>query len=122
MPSSSSLSPHDPGETKTTSRTDEALPITLKQFTSTIKQFGIISQTLGDRIEGFNSRFDDLEGRLGSMEHRMDNMKDSMNNLSKETEDLVAKFKTTSEYLLEVIKGEQIAMQEISDLASRCHE
>ncbi|KAJ5517502.1 hypothetical protein N7527_009062 [Penicillium freii] len=132
----SSNIPQGPGETETIPHTDEDLSIALKQFTSTIDQFRAISQTLGNKIEGLNSlfhdmehsldsvgrRLDSMERRLDSMEHRMDSMKHNMASLSQGTESLEAKFKTVNEYLLEVIRREQIVMQEFGDLANRYQE
>ncbi|CAG8178783.1 unnamed protein product [Penicillium nalgiovense] len=139
----SSNIPQGPGETETIPHTDEDLSIALKQFTSTIDQFRAISQTLGNKIEGLNSlfhdmehsldsvgrrldsmerRLDSMERRLDSMEHRMDSMKHNMASLSQGTESLEAKFKTVNEYLLEVIRREQMVMQEFGDLANRYQE
>ncbi|KAJ5255845.1 hypothetical protein N7505_010996 [Penicillium chrysogenum] len=132
----SSNIPQGPGETETIPHTDEDLSMALNQITSTINQFGAISQTLGNKIEGLNSLFDDMahsldsvgrrldsmEHRLDSMEHRMDSMKHNMDKLSQGTESLEAKFRTVNEYLLEVIRREQMVMQEFGDLANRYQE
>lgn len=58
---------------------------------------------------------ENMDRHLSSMEHRMDSLYQRM-------ESLEAKFKTVNEYLLEVIRREQMVMRELGDLASRYHE
>ncbi|KAJ5366665.1 hypothetical protein N7541_000606 [Penicillium brevicompactum] len=129
LPSSSPSSTHSSEETEATLRTDKELSIILKRFTSTINQFGILSQTLGTKIEDLNSRFDNMQHglenmdrHLSSIEHRMESMEHRMDSLYQGMESLEAKFKTVNEYLLEVIRREQMVMRELGDLASRYHE
>jgi chromosome segregation ATPase len=95
----------------------------------TINQFGLISQTLCNKMEGFEGRFDhfqhsleDTERHLERMERRLDTMEHRMDNLLQGTESLETRIKTVNGNLLEVIRREQVVMQEIGDLVSRCHE
>ncbi|KAJ5302304.1 hypothetical protein N7508_007167 [Penicillium antarcticum] len=113
--SSSATSTYDTKETKADSDTLEELPITVKQVNSVLSQCSALSEALGNKLEGISSRFDHAEHRLENMEHRM-------NDLSQGMESLESKFNTLSGYLLEVIKREQMVMQEIGDMASRYHE
>jgi chromosome segregation ATPase len=99
--------------------TDKELSLNLKQFRTTINQLGVLSQTLSTKIEGLNSRFDDMEHGLENMEHRMESLENSMVKLYQGTESLEASFKTVNGYLLEVIRREQMVMQELGELASR---
>ncbi|KAI2669767.1 hypothetical protein CBS147355_9692 [Penicillium roqueforti] len=122
LPSLSPSSTYSSEETEATLRTDKELSITLKRFTSTINQFGILSQTLGTKIEGLNSRFDNMHHGLENMDRHLSSMEHRMDSLYQRMESLEAKFKTVNEYLLEVIRREQMVMRELGDLASRYHE
>ncbi|KAJ5120835.1 uncharacterized protein N7515_010223 [Penicillium bovifimosum] len=130
LPSSSSINLYDPGEHGTISHTDKELSITVGKLTSTIKEFGDLSRMLDNKVDRLNSRFDDLEERcvgsmersLGTMERRMDKLTQNVENLSRQTEGLETKFQTVNDYLLEVIRREQMVMQEFGDLASHYHE
>lgn len=65
---------------------------------------------------------ENMDRHLSSIEHRMESMEHRMDSLYQGMESLEAKFKTVNEYLLEVIRREQMVMRELGDLASRYHE
>lgn len=78
-------------------------------------------ERLSAKVSDFETLFRSLKSKLDEFSIHLDRTDSQLDNLNNKVDGLELKFKTLDGLLLEVIRREQMAMQELGALASRYH-